>query len=180
MYHRYGVPNVINFMPRRLLNSFNTSVASNMQTKWGGNVHTLWGLATATYNLSFLAAPGITVSSTLIRRNYIIHKETHTNLHLIYLIEISLCLPFSDWFGTKRNFVWLKINRKMVNRIWFQLIWHESKVDLSVLYSSEGGYTHRSRRWEQQKTTWWWSGTELNDCDARPHIFIYRAPERQG
>ena len=30
--------------------------------------------------------------------------------------------------GTKRNFIWFRINRKMVNILWFQLIWHESEV----------------------------------------------------
>ena len=50
---------------------------------------------------------------------------------LLHQTEISLCLPFSDWFGTKRKFVWLwfgtkrnsiwfQINQKMVNTIWFR------------------------------------------------------------
>ena len=35
--------------------------------------------------------------------------------------EIMLYLPFSDWFGSKRTSVWIQINRKMVNTIWFQV-----------------------------------------------------------
>ena len=35
--------------------------------------------------------------------------------------EIRLHLPFSDWIGSKRSFVWIQINRKMVNKIWFRL-----------------------------------------------------------
>ena len=27
----------------------------------------------------------------------------------------------SDWFGSKRTFVWIQINRKMVNTIWFRV-----------------------------------------------------------
>ena len=30
-------------------------------------------------------------------------------------------LPFSDWFGSKRTSVWIQINLKMVNTIWFQV-----------------------------------------------------------
>ena len=29
-------------------------------------------------------------------------------------------LPFYDWFWTKRTYVWFKINRKMINTIWFR------------------------------------------------------------
>ena len=35
--------------------------------------------------------------------------------------EIRLYLPFSDWFGSKRKSVWIQINRKIVNTIWFRL-----------------------------------------------------------
>jgi len=34
---------------------------------------------------------------------------------------IRLYLPFSDWFRSKRTSVWIKINRKMVNTIWFRV-----------------------------------------------------------
>ena len=35
--------------------------------------------------------------------------------------EIRLYLPFSNWFGSKRTSVWFRINRKMVNKIWFRV-----------------------------------------------------------
>ena len=35
--------------------------------------------------------------------------------------KLWLYLPFSDWFGTKRSPVRLKIDRLMVNTIWFRL-----------------------------------------------------------
>ena len=35
--------------------------------------------------------------------------------------EIKLYLPCTDWFGTKRTSVWIKINRKMVNTTWFRV-----------------------------------------------------------
>ena len=34
--------------------------------------------------------------------------------------EIRLYLLFSDWFGTKRTFVWFQINLKMITTIWFR------------------------------------------------------------
>ena len=30
-------------------------------------------------------------------------------------------LPFPDWFGSQRTSVWIQINRKMVNTIWFRV-----------------------------------------------------------
>ena len=49
--------------------------------------------------------------------------NTQRNIFKILLNqpEIRLYLPFSDWFGTKRTSVWLKINGKMINTIWFQV-----------------------------------------------------------
>jgi len=35
--------------------------------------------------------------------------------------EIRWYLPFSNWFGSKRTSVWIQINRKMVNTIWFRV-----------------------------------------------------------
>ena len=45
---------------------------------------------------------------------------TQRNIFEILLIqpEIRLYLPFSDWFGTKRTFVWFQTIQKMVNTIW--------------------------------------------------------------
>ena len=52
---------------------------------------------------------------------YPISMYTQKNLFEILLIqtEIRLYLSFSDWYGTRRTSVWLQINRKMVNTIWF-------------------------------------------------------------
>ena len=46
--------------------------------------------------------------------------------------EIRLYLPFSDWFGSKRKSVSIQINRKMVNKIWFQVDSTRFKKDFSV------------------------------------------------
>ena len=48
---------------------------------------------------------------------------TERNLFEILLnqTKIRLCLPFSDWSGSKLKFVWIKINRKKINTIWFQV-----------------------------------------------------------
>ena len=48
-------------------------------------------------------------------------SDTHRNIFGILLSKtvIRLYLSFSDWFGSKRKSVWLQINRKMVNTIWF-------------------------------------------------------------
>ena len=47
----------------------------------------------------------------------------HTQINLFWILlnqpEIRLYLPFSDWFGSKWTSVWIQINRKMVNTIWF-------------------------------------------------------------
>ena len=43
-------------------------------------------------------------------------------LNLVKSIKIGLYLIFSDWFGTKRNTVWLQINWKIINKIRFGLI----------------------------------------------------------
>jgi len=45
----------------------------------------------------------------------------HTREILSNQPEIRLYLAFSDWFGTKRTSVWIQINLKMVNTIWFRV-----------------------------------------------------------
>ena len=52
---------------------------------------------------------------------------------LLIQTEIRLYLPSSDWFGSKRTSVWIQINRKMVNTIWFQF---ESKRFQKVFSAS--------------------------------------------
>ena len=51
--------------------------------------------------------------------------ERYTKENLFEILwnesEIRSCVPFSDWFGTKRTFLWLQINRKMVNTISFRV-----------------------------------------------------------
>ena len=52
-------------------------------------------------------------------------KKCYTNRSLFEILlnktEIRLYLPFFDWFGTKWTSVWIQINRKMVNTIWFRV-----------------------------------------------------------
>ena len=48
------------------------------------------------------------------------YPERNLSEILIDQTEIILYLPFSDWFGTEWVTVWFRINRKMVNTIWFR------------------------------------------------------------
>ena len=59
---------------------------------------------------------------------------TRRNLFEILLNQpkIRLYLPFSDLFGTRRMSVWFQINRKMVNKIWFQVDLIRFRKDFSV------------------------------------------------
>ena len=59
---------------------------------------------------------------------------TQINLFEIWInqIEIILYIPFSDWFGSKRTFVWFYINRKMVDTIWLRLDLISYREDFSV------------------------------------------------
>ena len=51
---------------------------------------------------------------------------------LLSQTEMGLYLLFPDWFGTKRTSVWIKINRKMVNTIWFRFDLIRLQKDISV------------------------------------------------
>ena len=51
---------------------------------------------------------------------------------LLHQTEIKLYLSFSDWFGTERTSVWLKINRKLDNTIWFRFDLIRFRKDFSV------------------------------------------------
>ena len=46
--------------------------------------------------------------------------STHREI-LLNKTEIRLYLPFWDWFGSKRTSVWIQINMKIVNTIWFRV-----------------------------------------------------------
>ena len=61
--------------------------------------------------------------------------HTPRNIPLVFVksTELRLHLPFSDCFGIKLNSVGFQINLKIVNMIWFLLIWQESGGDFSVL-----------------------------------------------
>ena len=53
---------------------------------------------------------------------------------------LSVSTPFSDWFRTKRTFVWFQINRKMVNTIWFRVALIRFQKDFSVCIPIERYY----------------------------------------
>ena len=61
----------------------------------------------------------------------LLHTEKYFEL-LLNQTEIRLYLPFSDWFKTKQASVWFEINRKMVNKIWFQFDLIRFRKDFSV------------------------------------------------
>ena len=46
--------------------------------------------------------------------------------------KIRLYLPFSSWFRSKRTSVWIKINWKMANTIWFRVDFIRFLKDFSV------------------------------------------------
>ena len=56
---------------------------------------------------------------------------THTEI-LSNQTEIRLYLPFSDRFGSKRTSVWIQINRKMMNTIWFRVDFLRFRKNSSV------------------------------------------------
>ena len=68
---------------------------------------------------------------------------TQINLFGILLSqpEIRLYLLFSDWFGTKWTSVWFKINRRMVNTVWFRVelirFWNNFSVRSGLLEYTE-------------------------------------------
>ena len=64
---------------------------------------------------------------------------TQRNLSKVLLNqpEIRLCLLFSDWFGSKRTSIWIQINQKMLNTIWFQVYLIRFRKDFSVCKSPE-------------------------------------------
>ena len=80
----------------------------NHDIKWSVNVITI------IVNSRFLDT-----ESAFIFSHLIFHKP-HTEISKPYKIKIKLYLPFSDWFGTKRTYVWFQINLKVVNTIWFK------------------------------------------------------------
>ena len=56
---------------------------------------------------------------------------THREI-LLNQTDIRLYLPFSDWFESKRTSVWIQMNRKMVNTIWFRVDLIRFRKDFSV------------------------------------------------
>ena len=65
---------------------------------------------------------------------FLTSSYTQRNLFEILLNQpkIRLCLPFSDWFGSERTSVWIQINQKMVNTIWFRFDLIRFRKDFSV------------------------------------------------
>ena len=51
---------------------------------------------------------------------------------LLNQTEIRLYVTCTDWFGTKRTSVWIQINRKMVDTIWFRVDLIRFRKDFSV------------------------------------------------
>ena len=73
------------------------------------------------------------------------------SIYIIILKKKSFW-PFSDWFGTKRTFVWIQINRKIVNRIWFRVDLIRYLKDISACRGFRyNGY------WVPLRTTLLWS-----------------------
>ena len=55
--------------------------------------------------------------------------------------------PLSDWFGSKRTCVWIKINRKMINRILFQ----GDLIRLRKIFSVRGAILNHRRCFRSNK-----------------------------
>ena len=58
-------------------------------------------------------------------------ERNHFSVSLTIFLS-RLYLPYSDWFGTKRTSVRFKINRTMVNTIWFRVDLIRFRKDFSV------------------------------------------------
>ena len=75
------------------------------------------------------------------------HHENNFPNEKIYIFEIllnrpkiRLYLPFSDWFVSKRTLsVWIQINRKMANAIWFGVDLIRFRKYFSVWRLKHGG-----------------------------------------
>ena len=76
---------------------------------------------------------GLTTSKTSITAQVgVFYTQRNFFEFLLNQTEIRLYLLFSEWFGTKRTFVWFQINRKMVNTIWLRVNLIRFQKDLSV------------------------------------------------
>ena len=62
------------------------------------------------------------------------HRHTKITPKSCWINLKSDCsyLPLFDWFGTKQWSVWIRINRKMVNTIWFQVDLIRFRNDFTV------------------------------------------------
>ena len=83
--------------------------------------------------------------STLVQSMYSVHTQIYPFLNRVNSIGIRLYLPFSDWFRTKWNSVWLEINRSMVNKIWFKLIYQDSEKN--SLWVTHQNIIQKTTRW---------------------------------
>ena len=85
------------------------------------------------------AGAGLSMLITLAGRVWMRTRYTQRNIFEILLNQpgIRLCLPFSDWFGTKRTSVWFQINREMVYTIWFRVDSTRFRKYFSVCIQSE-------------------------------------------
>ena len=71
---------------------------------------------------------------------------------LLNQTEIRLYLPFFEWFGAKRTFVWFQFNLEMVNTIWFRFDLIRFRTDFSVYiycYKLPVGIEYRG--WNQNR-----------------------------
>ena len=79
--------------------------------------------------------------------------------------EIKFYLPFSYWLGTKRKSVWIQINRKMVNKMWFRFdlirIWKDLCVwnTLQLVIASPVNWRTWRRCFEHQ--SWCFVAVEM-------------------
>ena len=82
------------------------------------------------------------------RRKKTRRKKSHwmmrTRRNILWILlnqpEIKFYLPFSDWFGTKRTFIWFQMKRKMVNTIgscWKVLFLFLETVSIQFGYETE-------------------------------------------
>ena len=85
--------------------------------------------------------------------------------------EIRVYLPFSDWFRIELTSVWFKINRKMINTIWFRFddtrfgngfsVWMHSEEINSILHPSVAIFGRHSKATLSNfevlfsATSWW-------------------------
>ena len=84
-----------------------------------------------------------TITPNYVAGNYPSYTQGKISRIALILTHIRLYLPFSDWFGIKLTSFCFKINRKIVNTIWYRFELTRFEKVFSV-YTDQSGIPGRS------------------------------------